>query len=307
MGRTAAAPAWAFAALYLALWGGSTAYLAAKGADWTFPLVSLGVFGLALSGLAWVLTRNARPPAIVVSRPAVELSAVMVFMALYAVGFLGFGMGAVREVFPAGREEDLLVLGVKLLAHVALPAAMLAVLGARLSPLFGLRINRPGFWPPLLVLGPILIGLLCVVSPSLKNIAATGASPVTLAWAVPFAFVWIALEAGLSEEFLYRAVLQTRLAAVLKSEVGAVLIGALIFALAHAPGLYLRGEPGVDGWSTDPLQVAAFTMATLSPIAILFGVLWARTRSLLLVVLLHACVDVLPLTPKILKGWAGLG
>lgn len=307
MGRTAAAPAWAFAALYLALWGGSTAYLAAKGADWTFPLVSLGIFGLALSGLAWVLTRNARPPAIVVSRPAVELSAVMVFMALYAVGFLGFGMGAVREVFPAGREEDLLVLGVKLLAHVALPAAMLAVLGARLSPLFGLRINRPGFWPPLLVLGPILIGLLCVVSPSLKNIAATGASSVTLAWAVPFAFVWIALEAGLSEEFLYRAVLQTRLAAVLKSEVGAVLIGALIFALAHAPGLYLRGEPGVDGWSTDPLQVAAFTMATLSPIAILFGVLWARTRSLLLVVLLHACVDVLPLTPKILKGWAGLG
>lgn len=307
MGRTAAAPAWAFAALYVALWGGSTAYLAAKGADWTFPLVSLGVFGLALSGLAWVLTRNARPPAIVVSRPAVELSAVMVFMALYAVGFLGFGMGAVREVFPAGREEDLLVLGVKLLAHVALPAAMLAVLGARLSPLFGLRINRPGFWPPLLVLGPILIGLLCVVSPSLKNIAATGASSVTLAWAVPFAFVWIALEAGLSEEFLYRAVLQTRLAAVLKSEVGAVLIGALIFALAHAPGLYLRGEPGVDGWSTDPLQVAAFTMATLSPIAILFGVLWARTRSLLLVVLLHACVDVLPLTPKILKGWAGLG
>ncbi len=87
--------------------------------------------------------------------------------------------------------------------------------------------------------------------------------------------------------------LQTRLAAVLRSEVGAVALG-FRFALAHVPGLYLRGEPGVDGYSTDLLQVAAFTIATLSPIAILFGVLWTRTRSLLLVVLPDAVVNFLP-------------
>ena len=46
-----------------------------------------------------------------------------------------------------------------------------------------------------------------------------------------------AIEAGLCEEFLFRAVLQTRLTAVLKTETGAVVIGALvgeiIFAYLH--------------------------------------------------------------------------
>lgn len=294
-----------FAGLYALLWGGSTAYLAAKGADWQFPIISLAIFGLALSGLAWALTRRARPPAIVVARPAVELAAVIGFLVAYAVGFLGYGMTAARAVFPPGPAQDLLVLGLKLTVHVALPALLLVALGARVAPLLAARANRPGFWPPLLVLGAILIGLLAVVSPSLKEIAATHTSAATLAWAAPLSFVWIALEAGLCEEFLFRGVLQTRLAAVLRSEVGAVTLGAVIFALAHLPGLYLRGHAGVDGWSTDPVQVAAYTIATLSPLALLFGTLWARTRSLLLVVLLHASVDVLPNMADFLKTWAG--
>lgn len=304
MTRPPALPPLAFAGLYLVLWGGSTAYLAVKGADWTFPLISLGVFGLMLSGLAWVLTRNARPPAILVQRPAVELAAVLAFLAVYAVGFLGFGMTAVKGVFPPGPQQEVLVLGVKLLVHVALPALLLMALAARVGPLFAARANRPGFWPPLIVLAAILTGLLAVVSPSLKQIADLNPSLATLAWAAPLSFAWIALEAGLSEEFLFRAVLQTRLAAVLRSEAGAIVVGALVFALAHAPGLYLRGAPGVDGYSTDPLQVAAFTLATLSPIAILFGVLWMRTRSLLLVVLLHASVDFLPNLSEFIRIWA---
>lgn len=304
MTRPPVLPPLAFAGLYLVLWGGSTAYLAVKGADWTFPLISLGVFGLTLSGLAWVLTRNARPPAILVQRPAVELAAVLAFLAVYAVGFLGFGMTAVKGVFPPGPQQEVLVLAVKLLVHVALPALLLMALAARVGPLFAARANRPGFWPPLIVLAAILTGLLAVVSPSLKQIADLNPSLATLAWAAPLSFAWIALEAGLSEEFLFRALLQTRLAAVLRSEAGAIVVGALVFALAHAPGLYLRGTPGVDGYSTDPLQVAAFTLATLSPIAILFGVLWMRTRSLLLVVLLHASVDFLPNLSEFIRIWA---
>jgi membrane protease YdiL (CAAX protease family) len=206
--------------------------------------------------------------------------AVLVFLAVYAVVFLGWGMGVVREVFPPGREQELLVLAVKLVVHVALPALLLTLLGA------------------------ILIGLLAVVSPSLKLIAAQHPSVAVLAWAAPASFVWIAVEAGFCEEFLYRAVLQSRLAAFFRTELGAIVIGALLFALAHAPGLYLRGGPDTDGWSTNPLQVAAYTIATLSPLALLFGTLWARTRSLLLVVLLHGCVDVLPNLPDFLKVWA---
>ena len=289
---------------YAVLWGGSTAYLAARGADWTFPIISLGIFGIALSGLAILLTRKARPEPISVARPKLELSAVVVYLALYAVLFLGLGMPALRGLAPPGREQDLIVLGGKLLVHVILPAALLVALGAKLKPLFTAHLGKPGFWPPLIVLGAILLGLLSVVTPSLKQIGELHPAALTLAWAAPASFLWLAVEAGLNEEFLFRAVLQTRIAAVLRSEIGAVLIGAVLFALAHVPGLYLRGTPDTDGYSKDLVQVIAFTIAALSPLALLLGTLWARTRSLLLVVLLHAGVDFMPNLAEFLKTWA---
>jgi membrane protease YdiL (CAAX protease family) len=294
-----------FVGAYLAIWAACTAYLAIKGADWTLPVVSLGIFGAALSALSMALTRKAAPPPITVQRPALELSALLVFLAVYAVLFLGWGMSATRAVLPAGREQALLVLAVKLLVHVAAPAILLTALGAKLAPLFKSGMGRPGFWPPLLVLGAIILTLMCVISPALSEISALHASIATLSWAAPAAFVWLALEAGLCEEFLFRAVLQTRLAAALRSETGAVVIGSLLFALAHVPGLYLRGHPGIDGYSTDPFQVVAFTVAVLSPLALLFGTLWARTRSLLLIVLLHSAVDVLPNLAEFVRTWTG--
>jgi membrane protease YdiL (CAAX protease family) len=294
----------AFIGSYFVVWAAATAYLGFKGADWTLPVISLLVFGAVLPALSFALTRKAAPPLIEVRRPELELSALLVFLVAYAVLFLGWGMSATRAAVPPGREQESLVLLVKLAVHVGMPAILLAALGAKLAPLFNSGIGRPGFWPPLLVLGAIILALLCVVSPALRDIAALHASSVTLAWAAPAAFIWLALEAGLCEEFLFRAVLQTRLAAVLKSEAGAVVTGAVLFALAHVPGLYLRGHPGVDGYSSDPIQVAAYAVATLSPIALLFGTLWARTRSLLLIVLLHAAVDVLPNLAEFVHTWA---
>jgi membrane protease YdiL (CAAX protease family) len=294
-----------FVGVYLALWAAATLYLALKGADWTLPTISLGVFGAALPLLSLGLTRRAVPPPIAVRRPTLELWAILGFLLIYAVGFLVWGMSATRDALPAGREQELLVLAVKLIAHVGAPAVLLAILGAELAPLFDSGFKRPGFWPPLLVLGAIILALLCVVSPALDDIKSLHASTATLMWAGPAAFIWLALEAGLCEEFLFRAVLQTRLAAVLKTEAGAVVTGALLFALAHVPGLYLRGHSGVDGYSTDPIQVVAFTIAVLSPVAVLFGTLWARTRSLLLIVLLHATVDVLPNLADFVRTWTG--
>jgi membrane protease YdiL (CAAX protease family) len=293
----------AFVAVYLLLWIAATCYLAAKGADWTLPTISLVVFGAALPLLGIALTRKAVPPPIPVNRPTLELCALLVFLVIYAVGFLGWGMSATRAAVPAGREQELLVLAVKLLVHVAAPALLLAALGAKIAPLFNSGLKAPGFWPPLLVLGAVILALLCVVSPALSEIEALHASAATLAWAGPATFLWLAIEAGLCEEFLFRAVLQTRLAAVLKTESGAVVTGAVLFALAHVPGLYLRGHPGVDGYSSDPIQVVAFTIGVLSPVALLFGTLWARTRSLLLIVLLHAAVDVLPNMPEFVNKW----
>ncbi|GAA0302335.1 hypothetical protein GCM10009087_10140 [Sphingomonas oligophenolica] len=294
----------AAALLYLALWSLSTFYLYRAGADWSFPIISLAIFGITLSGLAWWLTRKANAPAVPVTRPAIELSALLLYLAVYAFVVLGWAMGAVKAAVPAGREQELAVLALKLVVHVGAPLALLWLLRAPIRAMFDSGLSRPGFWPTLIVLGAILIGLLAVVSPSLGQIAALKLGLPALAFGAGGAFAWIAVEAGLCEEFLFRAALQSRFAAVLKSPIAAIIATSILFALAHVPGLYLRGTPDTDGWSTDPLQVAAFTIATLSPISILFGVLWARTRSLLLVVLLHACVDVLPFTPEFIKTWS---
>lgn len=293
---------WA-AVAFLGAWGVSTLYLFARGADWVFPIVSLGIFGGALSGLAWFLTRKCEAPDVPVPRPGIELAALLGFLALYAFIFLGWGLGALKAAVVAERPQEVAVLIVKLLVHVGIPAAILWWLRAPLKPLFDSGLGRRGFWPTLIVMGAVLIGLLAVVSPSLANIAKLNPTPMVLVWGITGAFVWNALEAGLCEEFLFRAALQSRFAAWFKSNAAAIVATSLLFGLAHAPGLYLRGGPGVDGWSTDPIQVVAFTIATLSPLSILFGVLWARTRSLLLVVLLHACVDVLPFSSEFISIW----
>ena len=168
----------------------------------------------------------------------------LLYLALYAFLFLGPGMSALRAALAPGAAQDALVLAAKLLVHVALPAALLLLLGAQVRPLFDPGLNRKGFWPALLVLGTYLVALNAVVSPSLGNIATLHPSVPTLIWAVPVFYVLISLEAGLCEEFLYRAVLQSRIAAFLGSAAAAVPVVALLFALAHAPGLYLRGGPG---------------------------------------------------------------
>ncbi len=301
---TNARAGWVSWGIYALLWAASTGYLAMKGADWVFPFVSLGIFGGACTAIAWWLTRRSDPPEVPVDRPGFELGAVLVYVLLYAFAFLGWGMGALRALAEAGQEQDVIVLAGKLIVHVALPAFLLIAIGARVKPLFDSGLGRRGFWPVLILMSLVFLGLLAVVSPSLKQIAALSPGVTTLLWAAPASYLWITLEAGLCEEFLFRAVLQTRIAAVLRSAMAAVPIASIVFALAHAPGLYLRGNAETDGWSTDMVQVMAFTVATLSPLSLFFGVVWARTRSLLLVAMLHGMIDVLPNMPEFLEHWA---
>jgi membrane protease YdiL (CAAX protease family) len=82
-----------------------------------------------------------------------------------------------------------------------------------------------------------------------------------------------------------------------------VFVTALIFGVAHAPGLFLRGGADVDGSSADVWQVIAYTIAVLAPMGLLFGLIYARTKSLLLAVLLHGLVDVLPNMAEFIETW----
>lgn len=299
-GKSAAAIA---ALFYVLLWGGSTAYLYASGGDWMTGVFVMAIFGLGLSGVAWLLTRGAVAPRIEVEHPRIESGAVLLYLGLfYAIAFLGFGMTWARQAFPPGPEQETLVLGLKLVVHVVLPALLLFAMGAKLGPIAQLGLGRK-FWRTLIVLGAIILAIVCVITPSLKQISAIPPTVETMIWALPLGYLWMTLEAGVTEEFLFRGVLQTRLTSWFNSAWAGVLVTSVIFGLAHAPGLFMRGGPGVDGWSTDPLQVVAHTIAVLSPIGLTFGLIYARTKSLLLVILLHGLVDWLPNLAEFTETW----
>lgn len=289
--------------IYLGVWGISTAYIAMTGGDWTFPIASLVIFGLILSGIIWFLTRHMNAPEIPVARPKRESLGLLAYLAIYAFLLIGIWLGTVRNAVPEGPNQEWAVLAYKLLIHVGLPLAVILMLGGAVRPLFDSGIHRRGFWPTLIVLSALMFGLLALVSPSLSQIGALNLAPATALLWVLASWAWLSLEAGLCEEFLFRACLQSRLAAWLKTPVAAIALTSILFALSHWPGLYLRGGPGVDGWSTDPIQVAAFTIATLSPLSVALGLLWARSRSLLLVVLVHGAIDALPHTAETFRIW----
>jgi membrane protease YdiL (CAAX protease family) len=289
--------------IYFAVWGVSTAYIAVTGGDWVFPIASLVIFGLMLSGIIWFLTRKMNAPEVLVAQPKRESLGLLTYLAIYAFLLIGVWLGSVREAVPEGPNQEWAVLGYKLLIHVGLPAAVILALGGAVRPLFDSGIQRKGFWPTLIVLSALMIGLLALVSPSLKQIGALNLGVAAAIGWVGVSWLWLSLEAGLCEEFLFRACLQSRLAAWLKSPVAGITLTSVLFGLAHWPGLYLRGGPGVDGWSTDPIQVAAFTIATLSPLSVALGLLWARSRSLLLIVLVHGAIDALPHTAETFGIW----
>ena len=302
-----AAVGWAL--VYLAVWAGSVAVLSSAPGGVGEEAISIGViFGVAAPLLAWLLTafgKGRRTP-VPVARPAVETVAVVAYMVVYALLFLGWGLSAVREWFPEDPQRELAISAVKILAHIVLPAGLLLFLGARIGPLFRAHAGRLTFWLPLVVLGAAMLALLMIISPSLKRINELNLTSEAWLWAGPGTFLWLLLTVGLCEEFLFRAVLQSRLTAFLKSATGAVVIGSLLFGLAHAPGLYLRAEPGEFGAFQNPLFVVAYTVAVLSPTGIFFGVLWQRTQSLWLLALLHVSIDFLPNLPRFVQSYGSL-
>ena len=290
--------------VYLAIWGAAVAYLAATGGDWTFPFISLLIFGLALGGVIWFLTRKMDSPPVPVRHPREESLALLGYLVLYAVLLIGIWLGTIKQAIPVGQNQELAVLGYKLLIHVAIPAGILLLLGSSILPLFDNGVRRRGFWPALIIICALMFALLAVVSPSLRQIGALHLAPAAaVAWVLG-SWAWMSVEAGLCEEFLFRACLQSRLTAWLQSPAAAIVAMSILFGLSHWPGLYLRGGPEVDGWSADPIQVAAFTIATLSPLSVSLGLLWARSRSLLLVVLVHGAIDALPNTAEFVRIWS---
>jgi membrane protease YdiL (CAAX protease family) len=196
----------------------------------------------------------------------------------------------------------------KLIVFVALPYLVFHfAFGHRLGD-FGLSREA---WRRLAGRDGLAAGLIGIAICVFQFYAGNAAAPIrngeiagpALWFGVPFSFAWLMIEAGLVEEFFFRGIVQTRLAALFKSEVAGLFVMALIFGLIHAPGIVLRGAGGAEGLSASPgvAEAMAYTVVTQAVGAFYLGIVWMRTRSLPAVMIVHAATDLLPATPGLVK------
>jgi uncharacterized protein len=281
--------------LFVGLCAGGLALLVLRGADIEDALASLVLLGLALPLIAlatcWRLPRPGRASAWQSSEAATLIGLVM-FVAAILMVKQPLLAHLLPETSGARLRETTNTL-FKLAVFVAIPYALLrrrhgglAAAGAVLAPRWRLVLC-------FVLLSIVAWVLQALIGSEFIRLSGRHADAGALLIAGALCFLWNSVEAGLVEEFFFRRVLQSRLSAWTGSEVSAIFIGALIFGLAHLPGIWLRGAGVSEGLGATPslLTTAAYVIVTQGVAGLMFGVLWARTRSLTLLVLLHGMFD----------------
>jgi membrane protease YdiL (CAAX protease family) len=291
----------------LALTIAGMAYLAAlfvlqrePGFSLAEPLFLFALLGVVFPLLAWLCTLKPRSePA---PREAAQLPRVLLYLAAFALAVLGWGFSWINAAFPQEPGQSIAQLAVKLVTMVLLPAWLF--LGLRLDTRARLQPNR--LLLAFIVMSLAYLAMQAVFGRGLTTLGELSPSTATLAWAIPLCWLWQTLEAGLCEEVLFRRILQEKIAVASGSQVAGVAWASLLFGLAHAPGLWLRAGHLMEGVAhATPTWAVAYSIVMIAPAGIAFGVLWARTRSLWLIVPLHGMVDLLPQLAPFIRAWTG--
>lgn len=294
--------------LYAAAYGASVAVLSrAPEFQAGEALAVMLIFGIGFSLAAWLATMKATPLPWRVTAPGREIAILCGYLVLFAVGFLGWGLTALRAVCPTEPLQSVVILVGKLAAMVVIPAWLFTRLGYTWKEMLAPRAFGRGGWMALIVVAVLLLVLQLTAGRGPKSLAALQQPASLVAAMAPLALVWMTIEAGLNEEFLFRALFQARASAWLRSETAGIVAMSLIFGLAHAPGYVLRGAHLMEGMAQapTPLTAAAYSIVVVSPTGLMFGVLWARTRNLWLLALLHGWGDLVPNLAPFVQTWLG--
>ena len=263
------------------------------------PLFLLAALAVVFPLLAWALTARLHPAP---PRRRESTVPVLAYLALFAVLVLGWAFSALNTAIPAQPAQTLAQLALKLATMVVLPA-MLFLAGRRTPS----RMSTTRLAIAFVVMSIAYLAFQAVFGRGLQTLSELAPSATTLLWAVPACFLWETVEAGLCEEVLFRRVLQQRIEDATGSPVAAVAWASLLFGLAHAPGLWMRGGHLMEGVAqATPAWAIAYSVVMVAPAGVAFGVLWSRTRSLWLVVPLHGMVDLLPHLAPFIRDWTGL-
>jgi membrane protease YdiL (CAAX protease family) len=292
-------------AAYLMLWVGSVAAIHAKARlDLTEPLLIFAIVGVGFSTLAWLLTRRPEALPFEVRNPGTECVLLAICLML-VVWFLTWGIDALKTGVQREPWQMLTMLGTKLALFVLVPLALFCTFGKyKMNELLPAS-SKPKHLRVALWMSLVLILFQTAFGRGVSEIRHSGLPLWAVAVGLPFAYVWLLVEVGLVEEFFFRALLQSRLSALLRSEVAGVMLMALLFGLAHAPGLHYRTAATLEGVGPSPSwSVAiAYSIAMISVTGIFLGVLWARTRNILVLIIVHAAGDLVPNLIPFFKAW----
>jgi membrane protease YdiL (CAAX protease family) len=277
-------------------------------------IVMLIIFGLVFPLLAWVTTLRAQPLTLTVHQRAGEMWLLLACL-IGVIVFLVWGTALSEALLPAGwlfsdRGKFLVVLARKLIVFVAIPFVLFRTISGYRWRDFGLqgaglRALGGNHLPVVFFLSAAILAFQFFVGNGAAPIRHGEFSASQLAIGLPLCFAWLFFEVGLVEEFFFRALLQTRLAAWFRSEVSGVALMALLFGLSHAPGFILRhaGLEDAIGANPSPADSIAYAIVVLSVSGIFFGIVWARTKNLFAVMIIHAAADLLPNFAHFAKTW----
>ncbi len=272
----------------------------------------LAIIGVAFPALALLLTIGMKPYEGHISRATAEAGTVFALVGVISM-YLVWGSALIAILFPdaahggSGIEHLAGTVLAKLIVFVAIPYAVLRFGFAHRWADFGLsRAKWTAIWGRdgivVLGIGVAVCAFQLFSGPETVPLRNGTLSSVSLLVGMPLVFLWMMVEVGFVEEFFFRAVVQTRLAAYFKSNIAGLIGMALLFGLAHVPGMVIRGV-GIEELPRQPdlLESLAYNFAIQSVSAFTFGIVWMRTRNLPALMLIHAAVDWFPTAPSMLR------
>jgi membrane protease YdiL (CAAX protease family) len=282
---------WLFVAVYAICLGA----LGVLGHPLEEALALLVIFGIAFPLLAWLGCLDApQPTAPEGPRDGEQwlVVALFAYIALF-LAFKGPLLDLLLPAEPGERLRDTVNTLLKLAAFVAVPLLAYRLRYGALPDPGRTGMSRARLALLFVGLGAALLGVMLVISRGTQELMGAEFTDTQRLAGFALCFGWMAIEAGIVEEVFFRWLLQSRIAALTGSQLSAVCLTGLAFGLAHAPGMWMRGAAAAEGLGADPdlLLVVAYSVTTQGVAGLMLALLWARTRSLTLVVALHALID----------------
>ncbi len=277
-------------------------------------IASALIIGVLFTFIAHIFTRKAIP--LSCSKPVQKHEMlVLVSLIIYITVVLSFGINQIKLTFSQfflekNITQEVITITYKLLFFFVVPFLVYKYFYSFKMDDFGLRVKAQEFFTKKNL---ALLFAMAIIIFLIQYFLGNGARPIRegiftskqLVIGLPLFFIWLLFEVGLVEEFFFRAVLQSRIAAVTKSEMGGIFLSGLVFGLAHAPGFYLRGSGTLDNLGASPslFLSVGYSIIVLSVAGFFLAVVWSRTRNLWLVMAIHAFVDLLPGFSEFVKIW----